>query len=626
MASSEPVRVLRPSAPAGFMTGQVFEDYFVRAMGPAIDVRPVALGPWAQAALPDDCGATSPTADFDEATRGFDFVCPDFNGIPLLPAVAAARNRSSSSIRLLVIAHSPGAYLLEWALLRPLLRTGDVIVAPSASAGRLIEVLCPALLPFVRVVPHPVPPIGVVGARGSRRVVALSRLHPAKLLHRLVDAAAVLTRDGVPFRLDIAGPDADARGRSIPYANALRARIERLDLGTCVRLVGEVGGGRRAELLSHADIVVNLSVAVEESFGKTVVEALSCGIPVLGTAWDGLPETIGEGGQCLPVIIDGLVADVEVDGLAQGIAGLLDAPPSADTCRQVASNSAPDRAAASYKAVLDEARDRDPPPAPPPSDDEPGAPPDGLLAFTAPLQEFGWHELMVMHAVDVRRRLRLLAGNAPPSPSDADEVRVLLLNGTRSPVQRFMAGAPVPARVLSPRASPHRRADRSFVERVADAAIAEATASSRLACLGFVAVSGPTDLLERGLVAFEDDGGARRVLEFSEVELLRRRGQYAEAYGLLVGAERSSRVTEQFPAHLHQLTAVCEEWGAPALALPWLRDWLEQFPDSPEAGRVWLDRHWAAALAGEDYGDEARTALERASALLGRIAERAPNA
>src|SRR6185503_3649643 len=96
---------------------------------------------------------------FTSATSGFDFLCPNYLGIPLAPLLIYLRNQSNSPIRLLLIAHAPGAYALEWALLRPLLRSDDVIIAPSNSAREVIEFLIPELAKHIRVVPHPVRPL-----------------------------------------------------------------------------------------------------------------------------------------------------------------------------------------------------------------------------------------------------------------------------------------------------------------------------------------------------------------------------------------------------------------------------------------------------------------------------------
>src|SRR5690606_641011 len=57
----------------------------------------------------------------------------------------------------------------------------------------------------------------------------------------------------------------------------------------------------------------------EEAFGRVVIEAESCGIPVIASARGGLPEAVGQGGVCIE---DYLNADVWV----KEIRSLLDQP------------------------------------------------------------------------------------------------------------------------------------------------------------------------------------------------------------------------------------------------------------------------------------------------------------
>ncbi len=87
---------------------------------------------------------------------------------------------------------------------------------------------------------------------------------------------------------------------------------------------------------------VNLSVTIEESFGKAPIEALGSGIPVLATRWDGLPETVGECGVLLPSSArPGVSADIAAESVADGLQRLLDGPPSAAACRRQAGRFAP---------------------------------------------------------------------------------------------------------------------------------------------------------------------------------------------------------------------------------------------------------------------------------------------
>lgn len=50
-----------------------------------------------------------------------------------------------------------------------------------------------------------------------------------------------------------------------------------------------------AELLCTADIGINLTTLISENFGYTPVEMQACGLPVIGTDWGGLKDTIIDG-------------------------------------------------------------------------------------------------------------------------------------------------------------------------------------------------------------------------------------------------------------------------------------------------------------------------------------------
>ena len=60
-----------------------------------------------------------------------------------------------------------------------------------------------------------------------------------------------------------------------------------------------------AEMLSMADIGINLTTLISENFGYTPVEMQACGLPVIGTDWGGLKDTIidGETGFHIPTVL-----------------------------------------------------------------------------------------------------------------------------------------------------------------------------------------------------------------------------------------------------------------------------------------------------------------------------------
>ena len=118
-------------------------------------------------------------------------------------------------------------------------------------------------------------------------ITFIGRLHPIKRLDLLAAAFTQLRLAGREAYLAIAGPDEDGH----------RRRIEPLfrDVATHVRWTGEVEGADKWALLATSRAVVQCSDS--ESFGLSVAEALSVGVPVVVTergAWTDV-ATVGCG-------------------------------------------------------------------------------------------------------------------------------------------------------------------------------------------------------------------------------------------------------------------------------------------------------------------------------------------
>jgi hypothetical protein len=144
------------------LSAQVFETLFTHHMGSAFSLCRVSLAAWLAELLgpPEEPDTLEQAASrFSVATADYDFLCPSYEGLAFTPLLLALRNQSRARIRLLLIGHAPGMYAWEWVLLWPLLAPGDVIVAPTASARDVIAFLWPTLLPYVRVVSHPMAPL-----------------------------------------------------------------------------------------------------------------------------------------------------------------------------------------------------------------------------------------------------------------------------------------------------------------------------------------------------------------------------------------------------------------------------------------------------------------------------------
>lgn len=120
----------------------------------------------------------------------------------------------------------------------------------------------------------------------------VGRLVPEKGLTVLLDAAAILLREGWEFELLLVGD-----GPERPY---LETSIRRLGLDSVVRITGFLQGAPLAELLSTIRVVVMPSVW-EETAGLAAIEQMMRGRLVIASKIGGLSEVVGDAGLlCVP--------------------------------------------------------------------------------------------------------------------------------------------------------------------------------------------------------------------------------------------------------------------------------------------------------------------------------------
>ena len=123
--------------------------------------------------------------------------------------------------------------------------------------------------------------------RGARTLTTIGRLTRLKGHHAFIDLIASLSKQFDDLRGVIVGSE-DPRRRA--YAQELRARIEREGLSDRIVMTGHRADVR--EIASVSDAVCCLS-AKPESFGRTALEALRLGTPVLGWDHGGVGEILG---------------------------------------------------------------------------------------------------------------------------------------------------------------------------------------------------------------------------------------------------------------------------------------------------------------------------------------------
>jgi glycosyltransferase involved in cell wall biosynthesis len=154
--------------------------------------------------------------------------------------------------------------------------------------------------------------------RAGRRpasVLFVGRLSPEKGLHTLLEAMDLVCREMPEARLDLAGPpsslpreyivgiSADPRVRALSafydgtactdYQAWLRGRAEQGALAGRVRFLGAIPQAELPAVYAQADVLANPSFS--ESFGMTLVEGMSTGLPVVATRVGGMPEIVAPG-------------------------------------------------------------------------------------------------------------------------------------------------------------------------------------------------------------------------------------------------------------------------------------------------------------------------------------------
>jgi len=147
----------------------------------------------------------------------------------------------------------------------------------------------------------------------SQKVLTLpGRLTRLKGHHDFIDLIKRLRGSGLPVQgLIVGGEDPKRKA----YARELRERIAREGLGEYILLTGARQDIR--EVFAVSDLVLSLSTK-PESFGRTVVEALTMGVPVIGYDHGGVGEVLG---QLYP---RGLVPMSDATALDQAVRASLD--------------------------------------------------------------------------------------------------------------------------------------------------------------------------------------------------------------------------------------------------------------------------------------------------------------
>ncbi|MBE1487576.1 glycosyltransferase family 4 protein [Plantactinospora soyae] len=245
-------------------------------------------GAWPRPVRADRAGLADALADVpDDAVVLLDGLVAC--GVPDVVAAEADR------LRLAVLVHLPladetglapaeAAERDAWE--RETLRAVRAVIATSAWTGRrLIEHHgLPAGRVFVAAPGVEAAPLASGTADGAR-LLCVAALTPRKGQDVLIEALATIRE--LPWTCHLVGP----LGRAVEYVDRLRGLTARHDLADRVVFTGPRGGPELAASYAAADLLILPSHS--ETYGMVVTEALACGIPVLSTDVDGIPEAVG---------------------------------------------------------------------------------------------------------------------------------------------------------------------------------------------------------------------------------------------------------------------------------------------------------------------------------------------
>jgi glycosyltransferase involved in cell wall biosynthesis len=190
------------------------------------------------------------------------------------------------------------------------LQTADLVVATSRrAAGELLQIGGEGLRARLLQKPNGVDgrrwPLTPRPAAGPFELVSVSRLEPKKGLLSLVDAVALLAEKGRAPVVHLVGAEDPGRADSREYAAQLRRRIAERGLGGQIRMHGLLPPTALLPVLARASAFVAPYVETEagdkDGIPTALLEAMSTGLPVIGSRAGAIPEAVTDAQEGLLV-------------------------------------------------------------------------------------------------------------------------------------------------------------------------------------------------------------------------------------------------------------------------------------------------------------------------------------
>ena len=282
------------------------------------------------------------------------------------PSVLTMRQRMGSRVPyFLVMLGTMGRGAFRFRHYLPQLTTSDTLIVNCEADRRISERLIENA--YAPVVPlayddrtyHPLDEAERAEIRAdlgfderARLLLYAGRVMPEKNLHTVFRAFRALMPTHPDLNLVLAGRIQGAQFEEFGVTPAnfpqTLGRIS-TDLGIPAERIlsaGAVSPTELREFYNVADVAINLTLHHDENFGLAQVEAMACGLPVVGSLWGGLKDTIEDGrtGYGVSAVPGPLGVKVDWWEAASRVASILQDPEARAAFRE----DAPRRARAKY--------------------------------------------------------------------------------------------------------------------------------------------------------------------------------------------------------------------------------------------------------------------------------------
>ena len=205
---------------------------------------------------------------------------------------------------------TPVQQLYRSLLFEPCLRRAEVRVVNSEYTKSIIEAKFPNVKSRIEVIPHGIDetlfhpaPVTKQEREILRRIgidrpyiLFVGKVYPYKKLQVLVEAfCRQVKAHNLPHQLVVLGAFADSYGSGENGRAQILRMVEEAGLANRLIMKDFIRITGLRTLYAAADVYVQTSAA--ETFGKTVVEAMACGCPVLAARAAATPEVLGDAGM-----------------------------------------------------------------------------------------------------------------------------------------------------------------------------------------------------------------------------------------------------------------------------------------------------------------------------------------